>query len=279
MSLLLGLCAAMSWAVHDILVRRVSQNINLLSMLFLVLFFGTLALGPVAAPSEGWQVMTWRAGLLSGLAGLAFAAASFGLYIALSIGPVRLVAPIIGSYPLLSVGWAVINGSAISALQWGAVMVVVGGVALVVSGHDPVEDRTGRRRAIQFSLFAAAGFALTFALSQAATRIGAELPVMFLTRLAALVAIGALLILRGQSWRLAQMAWRPLAVLGLLDTTALGLVISAGALPHPEFAAVSASLFGMFTVILARFILKEPMSARQWGAVAAIFCGIGVLGL
>ena len=68
-----------------------------------------------------------------------------------------------------------------------------------------------------------------------------------------------------------------LCLLGLLDAGALGLVTAAGSLPHPEFAAVAASLFGMLTVILARVVLKEPMTMPQWCAVAVVFCGIGYL--
>lgn len=279
MSLLLGLIAACAWAVHDICVRTVSQRTSILPALLSVLIIGSVLLAPVAAFQGDWATMGPTALALCALSGLAFALASLSLYGAFAIGPVRLVAPIIGAYPVLSVGWGVLNGSPVTGLQWIAVLVVVIGVALVAVLSDRAESHGQTMRAVLLSLLAGAGFALTFAAGQAAVRIGSDLPVILTSRLFAATAIGGILVARHQAWRIDKGVWPFLAAMGLLDAAALACVTIAGTLPHPEFAAVAASLFGMLTVVLAWAILKESMSRAQWGAVALVFCGIGYLGL
>jgi drug/metabolite transporter (DMT)-like permease len=63
-----------------------------------------------------------------------------------------------------------------------------------------------------------------------------------------------------------------------LDTLALGFVSIAGLWPHQEYAAVTSSVFGIVTVILAWAILKEPMRPAHWICVCLTFIGILALG-
>jgi len=108
-ALTLGLIAATCWGFHDICVRYVSQRTGILPAFLTVLVVGCLVVIPLAVFAEGlWPTGTglyWSlaSGVMFGLAGCAH-------YKAFSIGPVRLVASIIGAYPALSVGWAVLNG-------------------------------------------------------------------------------------------------------------------------------------------------------------------------
>lgn len=279
MSLLLGLLAAFAWAVHDICVRGVSQRAALLPTLLTVLVAGAVALVPLVMIDGSFSEMTPRALTLSGFSGLAFAAASLGLYGAFRIGPVRLVAPIIGAYPVASVGWAALSGAPVSPMHWAAVLVVVLGVALVAILSDGEEGQGNMPRAVLLSLLSGLGFALTFALGQAAVRAGAELPVTLVSRLVAAAVVAAGLLLTRQRWQVPRRVLPLLGLMGLLDAAALASVTAAGTLPHPEFAAVASSLFGMLTVVLAWAVLKEPMRPAQWAAVALVFCGIGYLGL
>lgn len=71
--------------------------------------------------------------------------------------------------------------------------------------------------------------------------------------------------------------WMLLVTMGCLDALALGLVLTAGGLPHPEFASVTASIFGMVTILLAWVFLKERVAPLQWGGVLMVFSGIGYL--
>ena len=70
-----------------------------------------------------------------------------------------------------------------------------------------------------------------------------------------------------------------LALMGVIDAVALGLVTAAGGLPRAEYASIASSLFGVLTVLLAAWFLKERVRPVQWFGIAAVFSGIAALGL
>jgi drug/metabolite transporter (DMT)-like permease len=177
-----GMVAALCWAVHDLCVRFVTQDGAIFPALMAVVFTGTVAVLPFAFWIGDWNAMGPQAYGLSILSGVCFTVASVALYNAFGIGPVRLVAPIIGSYPILSVAWAAYNGQAITTGQWWAVGLVVGGVALVSILSDESESNGSQVKAILWGLLSSVGFFTTFATGQAASVAGDELPVTLITR-------------------------------------------------------------------------------------------------
>lgn len=275
----LGMIAALCWAVHDICVRFVSQSGAIYPALVAVVLAGTVAMLPLALWLGHWDTMTRTAYGLSALSGVFFAVASVGLYNAFGIGPVRLVAPIIGSFPVLSVGWAAWNGQAIANDQWAAIALVVGGVGLVSLLSDEDESNGSQLKAIIWGLVAAFGFFATFASGQAATIVGDELPVTLVSRLIAVVLLTMILLRQAGPKIPARHNWPLLGVMGVLDAIALSMIMSAGTLDRPEFAAVAASTFGALTIILAWTFLKERMTGGQWIGVALTFTGIGYLAI
>lgn len=279
LSLTFGLCAALAWGVHDICVRYVSQRGGILPALSTVLLFGVLFLIPVVAVTGGWEQMTRYGVQMSVLSGLFYALGCIGLYKGFSIGPVRLVAPIMGSYPILSVTWAALRGQAVPVDQWVAVGCIIGGVAVISMLSDDTESGGSKYAAIGWSALGAVGFALTFAIGHLAAQSGPELPAILITRcVTTLVVLALLLGARGVK-RPERRALPVLAMMGALDAAALAIVIASGNLARPEFAAVAASTFGMITVLLAWAFLKERMSTGQWGGVFLTFAGIGYLAL
>jgi len=277
-----GLTAALIWAVHDLLARKVSQGAALLPIIATVLATGSLVLTPLALARGDWAAMTGTALAVSVGYGLAYAVAGGALYKAFSLAPVRLVSPVIGAYPMLSLIVAHAQGQPVTGADWLAVAAIVAGIAIVaVAARDDAPEGYAAPPAVAlgWAALAALGFATTFALGQEATRQGGELPVLLIGRLVALAAILTLaLALRapirpapGQTWLL--------ALMGAFDAVALGLVTAAGALPRAEYASVTSSLFGVLTVLLAAWFLKEGVRAVQWLGIGAIFTGIAVLGL
>ena len=123
----------------------------------------------------------------------------------------------------------------------------------------------------------AVGFAMTFAVGQIAAKIGAELPVSLLSRLAALALVGGGIVAARVSLGPIRPHLPLLGLMGVLDITALGLVLAAGGLTHPEYAAVASSIFGIITILLAWRILRETMRPVQWAGVACVFAGVGWL--
>ena len=294
-ALTLGLLAALCWGVHDLCVRRVSRSAHVPSCLLIVLGTGSVALlGPLATREIdiGSLLVPAMAGQVLG-AGAAFVLASYSLYRAFAVGPVRLVAPLSASYPVLTTAFAALGGMTISGGQWLAVIAVIGGIALVASrspttsspATTPAAARDGAVElgpalvpTFAWSLAAAVGFSLTFTLGQAATARLDPVLAMFATRVTALLVLASLILLFGAFRRPRPEELAVLVSMGLLDVFALGMVLYAGRLPDAPFASVTASLFGVVTIVLARVFLAEMMSLRQWLGVGIAFAAIGYLG-
>jgi drug/metabolite transporter (DMT)-like permease len=276
-----GLTAALIWAVHDLLARKVSQGASLLPIIATVLGAGCVVLIPFALMAD-WSGMTagaWRASIAGGLA---FAVAIGSLYKAFSIAPVRLVSPVIGAYPLLTLMIAIAQGREITPVDWWAVLLIVAGITVVaVAARDDAPDLYAAppATALGWAALSAVGFAATFALGQVGARLGSELPVILIGRVVALAAILALAMAGTGGLRAPNAQLGILALMGAFDAVALGLVTASGALPKAEYAAVTSSLFGVLTVLLAAWFLKERVGPLQWLGIATVFIGIAILGL
>ncbi|OYW59871.1 MAG: hypothetical protein B7Z31_05120 [Rhodobacterales bacterium 12-65-15] len=277
-ALMLGLTAALVWGLHDFTVRRVSSVADAAALYVLVLGFGVLLILPFAVLSPGWTELTPPLIGFTMLAGLIYALGVYALYRAFAIGPVRLVAPICGAYPLLSVGLAMVQGQAITPLVWLAAAAVVGGVALVARGEGG-EGAGPRRAAILWSVAAATGFFASLGMLHSAAEAAADLPVTLIARVAGCAGIVALILWQRVPVRPALTVWPTLAVMAALDIGGMFAVTAAGSFDRPEFAAVTSSCFGLVTVLLAWRFLAEPVSRVQWAGIAVVFSGVAILSL
>ncbi len=276
-SLLYGLIAALTWGLHDFCVRHLSQKLTVATLLMAVLGMGSMILLVVITLTGGWLQIDARTALIALASGVCYAVGSYGLFSAFAIGPVRLVAPIGGAYPVLSVALAAMMGQPIRWDQWLATCAVVVGIAIVALQQEHEAATQDRGKAMLWAVIGATGFALTFALGQTAAQGGGEMVITLLARLMAVLIIATWVL--GARMPLAPLrAHLPLlALMGLLDVTALGFVIAAGGLADPAFASVASSVFGLITILLAWRFLREPMRMVQWGGVALVFAGIAWL--
>ena len=288
LALSLGLSAALIWAVHDLLARKLAPGVALVPVVLLVLVSGSVALAVPTLIFGEWARLSIRALVLSSMAGLAFALAIGALYRAFSMAPARIVSPIIGAYPMISLGLAVAQGRAVTLADWVAVLAVVAGIAMVsLTASDDTPPGTApdshltasHLPAMGWSFLSACGFAATFAIGQEAARQASELPTILITRLMAVVAIGALFFWTRSSLASLRGNWPVLAAMGVMDAIALSLVTASGTLPNAEYAAVSASLFGVGTILLAAHFLNESLRPLQWAGVVTVFGGIATLSL
>ena len=275
----LGITAALGWGLHDFFVRTVSQSSGIFASITTVFGTGVVILCAGAFAFGNPIIMTGLSYQLSVASGVSFAIAGVAVYLAFAIGPVSLVAPILGAYPVLSVGWATVSGTPVSGLQWLAVLAVFAGVAGIATVSSNTEHSADRTKAILWATTATTGFAATFAFGQAAVAVGDEVISMLITRIVAFGCVLALALIAHQPVK-PNRAQVPLLVgMGWLDTMALGFVTIAGLWPHQEYASVTSSVFGMVTVILAWAILKEPMRPAHWACVSLTFTGILALGI
>lgn len=279
-SLTLGLVAALCWGFHDICARFLSQRAPISACIFTVLLTGLVLHAGLTITTGTLVMLPIRAVSFALGAGVFFVVATYGLYHAFQRGPVRLVAPLIAGYPILSVSWAASQDTPISLFQWAAVGSVVTGVAIVAALSDTSTDESPPKGpTILYAVIAAIGFAGTFALGQKAAEISHEMPSTLVSRLMALgLVVGILLMLKHPFWP-GKRALPWLVAMGIADGIALLCVLSAGRLPDAKYAAVSSSLFGLLTILLAWFFLKERMSAAQWAGCLIAFAGVGYLAL
>ncbi len=279
-ALTLGLLAALCWGIHDITIRYLSSRVPLLAALLLVLTVGALfQIGAVTLVGSNLALTATSFGL-SLASGFFFLMASLGLYFAFERGPVRLVAPVIASYPILSIGYAAVSGSTVTLFQGAAVLAIVGGVGLVAAlSEDDPGTIPPAGPTILLSTVSAIGFASTFKLGQMAAELSGELTTTLIARLTALILLVLIILSRRAAFWPGRVAILPLAIMGLLDGVALISVISAAPLPNPEYASVASSLFGLLTVVLAWAFLRERMSMPQWAGCLITFAGIGYLAL
>lgn len=277
LALIFGLTAACAWAVHDLLVRKIGQHTALLPMMVVVLAAGAVALLIPVALLADWGAMTAAAYGNAVAAGLAYVLGMGGLYRAFSLAPVRLVAPILGAFPMISLALAAMEGKAVTLVELLAVLAIVGGIAVVaLTGRDEGKvQRPGL--AILWSLAGTVGFALTFWFAQEAARQGDELAGIMVTRLVALTMVLAIALAVRAPLRSLGGAGKTLIGMGVLDASAISLVTVAARLPNPEYASIASSLFGVLTILLAWRVLKETVLPLQWIGIATVFAGIAVL--
>ena len=275
----LGIIAALAWGVHDLLVRYISQRVTVSAAMFTVLLTGIILTFLVQILLDGQFNLTISEASYAGISGVAFAVGFWALYKAFEIGPVRLVAPIIAGFPVITVGWAALTGSPVSLYQWIAVFAVLTGISVVTVLSQSQTSHDQRFNAVILSVISAFGFAVAFTTGQSANMHGVDFNVLMFVRIAALICVVIFAIL-GREAIFPDFSLLPLLIgMGILDTVALALVFAASPFPNPEYAAVSASISGLVTIYLARLWLKESISTGQWCGVLLSFCGIGYLAL
>jgi drug/metabolite transporter (DMT)-like permease len=221
-------------------------------------------------------------GLLAIAAGIGITFATLLLYWGLSCGPVTVVAPITSCYPAFAMLIAVTRGARPLPLEWLAIGIVLIGVAVVARFAAEDDGQYGYshaqvRRAVLVGLTAATTFAVAVLVAQEAAKYYGELPSLWLARWVGLACLLLVMAVRRRRPRIPLGWWPALGLQGLLDSGAYFALFAATAHPGAELAVVVSSGFSAVTVLLARLILREAMTAAQWLGIAAIVGGVAML--
>ena len=278
---LLGAIAALSWGTHDFLARFPSRSVGPVTTVLFVTLTGLILISAWLVLSGAEVRFAWPSLWLVAATGIFYALATLSLFAALSLGPLSIVAPIAGSYPALSVLFALTQGARPGLVEWLAIVGVSAGVVLVsqsagrfeLSGEIP----PGKLPTILLLSFGASlAFAIGLTAGQMAVPIYGDVATAWLGRGFGLLAI--LLIWLALPKKPLPLLWLPmLTLMGGLDVTALLLIVAAGTLPDPELATVASSAFGAVAVVWARLLLKESIAAKQLVGIALVFGGVVVL--
>ena len=278
LSLTFGLVAAICWGLHDFIIRILKQPKGIYASIVAVLFFGCLLQSPVALLNADFSQISNLALSLSVASGSFFALAGISLYKAFIIGPIKLVAPIVGTYPVFSLIFSSLNGNLPNDIQIGAVIIIVICAAYVAASKEEDEGALANKKsAIIWAIVSSFGFASSFTLGQYASNLSDQYALLLPNRISALIAL--ILIAKYLNKPIVPdlSEWKIFALMALLDAVAQGFVISSGKLEFPIYASISASLFGLVTILLAAFFLREKISFEQWIAIFFVFVGLTIL--
>ena len=278
----LGLLAACAWGAADLIARFTGRGVGVLRTVFFtqttsfVLLSVWLVMHPAAyavhAPAWAWAASLIGSGIvLSG---------TLCLYRAITVGVVSIVAPISASYGAVTLILSVATGEVLGAVAIGGLMVTILGVAFTSTperqkGAEPPSAMKG----IGPALYSAIGFGVGFWVIGrfAVPQLGWALPVWIYYGSGALAA-GTIALKRGHNLALPKPALRALllvhAACGVLGYIAYSSGLSTG---HIAIVTVLSSLASGVTVLLARVVLSERLTRRQWAGVGAILLGVAML--
>lgn len=278
LSLTFGLVAAVCWGLHDFIIRILKQPKGIYASIAAVLFLGCLLQSPVALLNADFSQISNVALSASVASGSFFALAGISLYKAFIIGPIKLVAPIVGAYPVFSLIFSSLNGNPPTSIQVGAVIIIVICAGYVAASKEEKEGALAdKKSAIFWAVLSSFGFASSFALGQYASNLSDQYALLLPNRISALMALILIAKYLNQPVIPDLSEWRIFALMAFLDAVAQGFVISSGKLEFPVYASISASLFGLVTILLAAFFLREKIYFKQWIAIFFVFFGLTVL--
>lgn len=268
MAALLALAGALCWGVGDffgglaakrlavIAVVVISQAIGLASLLIWVWL--------ADEPFPGFVELLPAAG-----AGIAVLVGVTAFYRGLAIGAMGIVAPISAAGPIVPLAVDAAHGTTPAALQVLGIGLVVVGIA-TLSNEPSGSGRTRVATGTGLAIVAALGFGLFFVgIDAGADESGAWAVVAARTAAVAIGLVAALVASR--TLRPPRSLLPMLAFVGIVDTFANVLVATATNHGAVGIVAVLSSIYPLVTVVLARVVLGERLSAvKRGGGVVAL---------
>ena len=193
-----------------------------------------------------------------------------------------IVAPIVGSFPAFNIVLAVALGVRPGLAEWAAMLAVMLGVFVVARSAQHFEGRghytrDHLRTTMGISLGSSFLFALTVAAGQEAGAVYGELQAVCMARWVSLGCCVLLLLARREVPRIPLRWWPAIGFQAVLDGGAYVALLAGSQGAGSAVTAVVASTFSAITVVLARIIIKEPMSWGQWGGIVMILLGVAAL--
>lgn len=275
MAILLAIASAVLWGGADFLggiaARRLkvlvvtsgSQLAGLLVAVALLLLTG----GSISLEGAAYGA---AAGIVGALALSVF-------YAALAAGVMSLVAPLSALGAVVPVSVALTRGEDITVLALIGIGLAFAGVVLIARREPGTPALTPRVLAL------AAGAALGIGTVLTLFQLGTDVPgssglgVVAAARVASITVTGLALLVTRTPVRLGAADVRRVAAVGIGDTGANALFAVASETGPDALVAVLGSLYPVTTLLLARALLAERLTARQAVGVLLAVCGAALL--
>ncbi len=283
LSLICGVISAFGWGVADWLARGISTSMGAFRAQLWSQLVGLVALGlavvvsgaGVDALALGTERAWWFAALYAALIG----AASICFFEAFGKGAIAVVAPIIGAYGAVTVGWSMVFGVEPGPRVLIGLVIVLAGV-VTVSIPAKGTSTPGQLRGTIAAMVAALLFGTAFFVlgKEIVPTLGSLVPA-FMSRLIG-PALGIFALGVGISVQ------RPpreqlfgvvgAGVLSAVATVATGVGARGG---DSSVVAVLGSLSIVFTVLIAMVVLRERLALHQRIGIVVALIGIPILAL
>ncbi len=271
LGVLLALSSSFMWGLADYLGGLQTRSRQVLSVVLISQAAGFVVIAAIVVlRGVGWPGA--QAMLPAAVAGVMGALCIVTFYLALSYGPVSIVAPVLASSACIPVVYGLARGERPSALQLAGLAATLVGVMLV-SWSDDDDDARGRR-GIGFGVIAAVllGTLLVF-FSRASAVDPYWAP--FVLRAVSMSTVGAFIVVRGFVPRVDGRGLAVIASIGVLDVLANLAYSVSTTLQLLSITAVLSSLFPVVTVALARIHLGERVTRVQ--GTGSVITMLGVL--
>ena len=268
MAALLALCGALSWGVGDFFGGVASRRLAVLAVLAVSQAIGLagVALWVVVTGDPFPGVAELLPAAAAGIAGVIGLGA---LYRGLAVGAMGIVAPISAASPLVPLAFDAFHGLTPAALQWLGIALALAGI--VTLSREPSADGSRRVAAgAGLAVIAALGFGLFVVGIDAGADESAPWAVVA-ARSASVGLVVIVALLSSTSLRPPRTLLPMLVAIGVFDTGANVLIAAATTHGAAGIVAVLSALYPVVTVVLARIVLQERLSAsRRVGGVLAI---------
>lgn len=224
----------------------------------------------LAASGSGFLIFGVLAYLFDGLAWILY-------FQSIVLGPVAIVGTLSAAYPALTIVFArVFLHEQLTALQYLAVTLVIGGCLGLSYTPSAESSQTTSRRWIPLSLLAL----VAWAASNTIIKYSYSLPGANEANLAVCSSIGGALtlgvfgLLRGRRGAHSVRAWvHSFVPMGMMAGGSLGLIIAAR---HGPISIVTPLIgsYPVVTLVYAALVLKERITALQYGCIGSILTGM-----
>jgi drug/metabolite transporter (DMT)-like permease len=264
----LALLGASFWGIGDFFGGLASRRAHVLTVLALSQAAGLAGAAAWALTSGGGRPGLddlWPAAGAGACGAIGLAA----LYRGMAIGAMGIVAPISAASPVVPLAVDVGRGQVPSAVQWGGIAVVLGGIVLLA--REPGRDGTSRVGAgVALAMLAALGFGLFVVGLDASSDSSVAWTILVVRSTSTLLTLAAAVAVSAPLRPPARLVPMILAV-GAFDTAANVLVAFATTRGPAGIVAVLGALYPVTTVLLARAVLGERLDrARRLGGALAL---------
>lgn len=275
MGTLLALTASLSWGLGDFLAGHRTRRLPVVTVLVVSQAAGLATIALVVGlrgvgPPDGRHL------LYGALAGLFGAIGLAALYRGLAVGPMSIVAPISATAAIIPVAFDLVAGERPSSLQAVGIVLALAGV--VLASRAPGVGGSGRvsPKGVGLAVIAAVAFGLLLVLLGEASDGDPYWGTLAMRGASFSLLVLAALVLR-PSFALGERDLPVLLLIGVLDTAGNTLFAVATTTSLLSVAAVLGQLYPVVTVLLARLVLGERVSAGQAAGVISAFGGVALI--